>query len=214
MLRERNTPLAVQHKSPCFGCLCSRREKIRPASVVSGWSVTIFALHAENGPKWAIFAVHGEFCTASGMPGCVLGEFCPGSGMPACVHGEFCTASGMPACVHGEFCTALGMPACVHGEFCTEGHPSACVQGEFCPGLRPKRGPPGKCCEVEVAGLIAARRCHIWPGGGPAIPAPVPASCRRGQPWPVSVRYTRNRLRATMTAAMRKPVTRRGRLFA
>ena len=33
-------------------------------------------------------------------------------------------------------------------------------------------------------------------------------------PWPVSVRYTRNRLSATMTAAMRKPVTRRGRLFA
>lgn len=179
-------PLAVQHKSPCFGCLCSRREKIRPASVVSGWSVTIFALHAENGPKWAIFAVHGEFCTASGMP----------------------------VCVHGEFSTASGTPACVLGEFCTEGHPSACVQGEFCPGLRPKRVPSGKCCEAEVAGLIAARHCHIWPGGGPAIPAPAPASCRRGQPWPVSVRYTRNRLRATMTAAMRKPVTRRGRLFA
>lgn len=176
----------------------------RPASVVSGWSVTIFALHAENGPKWAIFAV--------------LGEFCPGSGMPACVHGEFSTASRMPPCVLGEFSTASGMPACVHDEFSTEGHPSACVQGEFCPGLRPKRLPSGKCCEAEVAGPIAARHCHIWPGGGPAIPAPAPApapaSCRRGQPWPVSVRYTRNRLRATMTAAMRKPVTRRGRLFA
>lgn len=147
----------------------------RPASVVSGWSVTIFALHAENGPKWAIFAVLGEFCTALGMSACVHGEFCTASGMPACVQGEFCTASGMPACVHGEFCTALGMPACVHDEFSTEGHPSACVQSEFCPGLRPKREPPGKCVEAKVAGPIAARHCHIWPGGGPAIPAPAPA---------------------------------------
>ena len=62
----------------------------RLASVVSGWSVTIFALHAENGPKWAIFAVLGEFCTGLGMPGCVLGEFCTGLGVSGCVHGEFC----------------------------------------------------------------------------------------------------------------------------
>ena len=178
--------VAMRRTSSVRGTCRWRCNTSRLASVVSGWSVTIFALHAENGPKWAIFAVHGEFCTALGMP----------------------------ACVHGEFCTASGMPACVLGEFCTEGHPSACVQGEFYPGLRPKRGPSGKCCEAEVAGLIAARCCHIWPGGGPAIPAPVPASYRRGQPWPVSVRYTRNRLRATMMAAMRKPVTRRGRLFA
>ena len=178
--------VAMRRTSSVRGTRRWRCTTSRPASVVCARDERKFALHAENGPKWAIFAVLGEFCTASGMPGCVLGEFCTGSGMPGCVLGEFCTASGMPACVHGE----------------------------FCPGLRPKRGPSGKCCEAEVAGLIAARRCHIWLGGGPAIPAPVPASCRRGQPWPVSVRYTRNRLRATMTAAMRKPVTRRGRLFA
>lgn len=33
--RERNTPLAVHHKSPCFDHLRSRREKIRPAAVGS-----------------------------------------------------------------------------------------------------------------------------------------------------------------------------------
>ena len=167
VLRERNTPLAVQHKLPCFGCLCSRREKIRPASVVSGWSVTIFALHAENGPKSAIFAVHGEFCTASGMPGCVLGEFCtasgmpgcvlgefcPGSGMPACAHGEFSTGSGMPACVHGEFCAALGMPACVHDEFSTEGPQQHVYRASFIPDCARKGGHRGSAVRPRLPAL-------------------------------------------------------------
>ena len=30
-LRERNMPMAVQHKSPCFGCLWLERDNFRPA---------------------------------------------------------------------------------------------------------------------------------------------------------------------------------------
>lgn len=38
------------------------RDTSRPASSACAESVTVFALHAENGPKWLIFAVLGEFC--------------------------------------------------------------------------------------------------------------------------------------------------------
>ena len=31
VLRERNTPLVVQHKSPCFGCFWLERDNFRPA---------------------------------------------------------------------------------------------------------------------------------------------------------------------------------------
>ena len=158
-------------------------------------------------------------CMANFLPLRACRRACMASFVPLRACQCACMASFVPVWACQGACWASFVPvrACrraVLGEFCTEGHPSACVQGEFCPGLRPKRGPSGKCCEVEVAGLIAARHCHIWPGGGPAIPALVPASYRRGQPWPVSVRYTRNRFSATMTAAIRKPVRRRGRLFA
>ena len=139
--------------------MCSLRETCRwwrttsrPAWGVCALSVTIFALHAENGAKWAIFAVYGEFCTGWGGPACVLGEFCT--------------------------------------------------------GWRAKRSTGG----AQVADLLAARYCRIRPGGSAPHGQPGPGLVP--YPWPVRVRYTRNRLSATMTAAMRKPVTRRGRLFA
>ena len=104
MLPERNLPLVAHHKSPSFDCSNPQREKSRPAASACAESVTFFALHAENGAKWAIFAVYGEFCTGLSMPACVLGEFCTGLSMPTCVPGEFCTGWGGPACVLGEFC--------------------------------------------------------------------------------------------------------------
>ena len=133
-----------------------------------------------------------------------------------------CMASFVPLWACQRACMASFVPlwACQRAcmtSFLPKGPSSMCT-GRVLSRIALERGPPGKCVEAKVAGPIAARHCHIWPGGGPAIPSPAPAlapaSCRRGQPWPVSVRYTRNRLRATMTAAMRKPVTRRGRLFA
>ena len=54
----------ARKKSPCCECLRRKRDNFR--------------LHAENGAKWAIFTVYGEFCTGWGGPACVQGEFCPG----------------------------------------------------------------------------------------------------------------------------------------
>ena len=155
-LHERNLPLVARHKSPSFDCSNPQREKSRPAASAFAESVTIFALHAENGAKWAIFAVYGEFCAGWGGPACVLGEFCAGWGGPAWVLGEFCTGLSMPAWVPGEFCPGSDRPAC--------------VPGEFCPGWRAKRSTGG----AQVADLLAARHCHIWPSG----------SAPHGQPGP------------------------------
>ena len=96
----------------------------------------------------------------------------------------------------------------VQGEFCTGSDRPAYVPGEFCPGWRATRSTGG----AQVADLLAARYCRIRPGGSAPHGQPGPGLVP--YPWPVRVRYTRNRLSATMTAAMRKPVTRRGRLFA
>ena len=70
--------------------------KSRPAASACAESVTFFALHAENGAKWAIFAVYGEFCTGWGGPACVPGEFCPGWGGR-----RVCRASFVPVGVDG-----------------------------------------------------------------------------------------------------------------
>ena len=91
----------------------------------------------------------------------------------------------------------------VRGEFCTGGRLRG-PQREFCRGICP--------CALPAPGVPPACTWPVQratPHRGPIAPAAtVP------YPWPVSVRYTRNRFSATMTAAMRKPVARRGRLFA
>ena len=171
VLPERNLPLVAHHKSPSFDCSNPQREKSRPAASACTESVTFFALHAENGAKWAIFAVYGEFCTGWGGPACVPGEFCTGWGGPACVPGEFCTGLSMPAWVPGEFCPGLSMPAWVPGEFCPGSGRRACVQGEFCPGWRPK----GATGEVLPGQGRRPHRSQVLPyrarWRGPAIPA-------------------------------------------
>ena len=62
------------------------REKVLPARVVCVPTVTIFSLLASKGPKWAFFAMLGEFCTGCGHAYRVRGEFC--------TVGVRCVASG------------------------------------------------------------------------------------------------------------------------
>ena len=52
------------------------REKVLPASVVCVSTGIIFSLLASKGPKWAFFAMLGEFCTGCGLTCRVPGEFC------------------------------------------------------------------------------------------------------------------------------------------
>ena len=54
------------------------RDKTLPASVVCISTGIIFSLLASKGPKWAFFAMLGEFCTGCGHAYRVLGEFCTG----------------------------------------------------------------------------------------------------------------------------------------
>ena len=67
------------------------REKILPARVVCVWTGIIFSLLALNGPKWAFFAVLGEFCTGLALRWGLLGEFCTGLALRSGLLGEFCT---------------------------------------------------------------------------------------------------------------------------
>ena len=67
------------------------REKIRPASSACVESAMFFAQRAENRPKWAIFAVLGEFLRGVCLIGGLLGEFCRGACLCGGVWGEFCT---------------------------------------------------------------------------------------------------------------------------
>ena len=133
VLRERNTPLAVQHKLPCFGCFWLERDNFRPAC-----------------RKWAKM---GDFCGA----GRVLYRFGHASVRAWRVLYRFGHVSVRARRVLYRF-----------------GHASVRAW-RFLSRIAPERGPPGKCVEAKVAGPIAARHCHIWPGGGPAIPAPAPA---------------------------------------
>ena len=64
------------------------REKILPARVVCVCTGKKFSLLALNGPKWAFFAVWGEFCTGCGLTRRVLGEFCTGCGLEVGVAGR------------------------------------------------------------------------------------------------------------------------------
>ena len=50
------------------------REKVLPARVVCVWTGIFFSLLASNGPKWAFFAVLGEFCTGCGFEVGVAGR--------------------------------------------------------------------------------------------------------------------------------------------
>ena len=56
--------LGAVQSSPCWGR--------------GGASGTKFSLLGQNGPKWAILGVLGEFCTGWAAGGGVLGEFCTG----------------------------------------------------------------------------------------------------------------------------------------
>ena len=67
------------------------REKVLPARVVCVWTGLIFSLLALNGPKWAFFAVLGEFCTGLALRRGLLGEFCTGLALRSGLLGEFCT---------------------------------------------------------------------------------------------------------------------------
>ena len=55
----------VLYRGVCAAWLVSGglREKVLPARVVCVPTVTIFSLLASKGPKWAFFAMRGEFCT-------------------------------------------------------------------------------------------------------------------------------------------------------
>jgi len=74
------TPCAgrVLYRGVCAAWLVSGglREKVLPARVVCVPTVTIFSLLASKGPKWAFFAMLGEFCAGCGHAYRVLGEFC------------------------------------------------------------------------------------------------------------------------------------------
>ena len=72
----------VLYRGVCAAWLVSGglREKVLPARVVCVPTVTIFSLLASKGPKWAFFAMLGEFCTGCGHVRRVRGEFCTGEG--------------------------------------------------------------------------------------------------------------------------------------
>ena len=88
-------------------------------------------------------------------------------------------------------------------------HAGVCA-GRVLSRIAPERGHWGSAARPRSSASSQPGTAVSGPVAGPRNPRPglVP------YPWPVRVRYTRNRLSATMTAAIRKPVTRRGRLFA
>ena len=88
-------------------------------------------------------------------------------------------------------------------------HAGVCA-GRVLSRIAPERGHWGSAARPRSSASSQPGTAVSGPVAGPRNPSPglVP------YPWPVRVRYTRNRLSATMTAAIRKPVTRRGRLFA
>ena len=83
----------VLYRGVCAAWLVSGglREKVLPARVVCVWTGIIFSLLALNGPKWAFFAVLGEFCTGLALRRGLLGEFCTGLALRSGLLGEFCT---------------------------------------------------------------------------------------------------------------------------
>ena len=85
----------VLYRGVCAAWLVSGglREKILPARVVCVCTGKKFSLLALNGPKWAFFAVWGEFCTGLALRSGLLGEFCTGCGHACRVPGEFCTGA-------------------------------------------------------------------------------------------------------------------------
>ena len=97
----------VLYRGVCAAWLVSGglREKVLPARVVCVWTGIIFSLLALNGPKWAFFAVLGEFCTGCGLTRRVLGEFCTGLALRSGLLGEFCTGLALRSGLPGEFCT-------------------------------------------------------------------------------------------------------------
>ena len=62
---------------------------------------TKFSLLGQNGLKWAIFGVLGEFCTGWAAGVGVLGESCTGWAAGVGVLGEFCTGDTAEA-THDE----------------------------------------------------------------------------------------------------------------
>ena len=56
------------------------RYKVLPAGGRGGGCGTKFSLLGQNGLKWAILGVLGEFCTGWAAGVGVLGEFCIGGG--------------------------------------------------------------------------------------------------------------------------------------
>ena len=80
---------------------CWVRYKVLPAGGRGGASGTKFSLLGQNGLKWAILGVLGEFCTGWAAGVGVRGEFCTGWAAGVGVLGEFCTGDTAEA-THDE----------------------------------------------------------------------------------------------------------------
>ena len=116
----------------------------------------------------------------------------------------------------GDFCGVwrvlyrLGWTGVRAGRVLYRRAPISLHAGRVLSRIAPERGHWGSAARPRSSASSQPGTAVSGPVAGPRNPSPglVP------YPWPVRVRYTRNRLSATMTAAIRKPVTRRGRLFA
>ena len=208
----------VLYRGVCAAWLVSGglRDKILPASVVSVSTGIIFSLLASNGLIWVFFAVLGEFCTGCGLTRCVPGEFCTVG--VRCVASVWWSARENSPCFEclrrkrDIFRPALRKKAKT-AEFCRAGRVfSRCVPDWGFAGRVLSRGMPMRPAYTRPTPCLHPVRTRPSPRATPHS-GPIAPAAAAPYPWPVKVRYTRNRLSATMTAAMRKPVIRRGRLL-
>ena len=164
----------------------------------------------------AHWAVPGEFCTGCGLTRCVPGEFCTVG--VRCVASVWWSARENSPCFEclrrkrDIFRPALRKKAKT-AEFCRAGRVfSRCVPDWGFAGRVLSRGMPMRPAYTRPTPCLHPVRTRPSPRATPHS-GPIAPAAAAPYPWPVKVRYTRNRLSATMTAAMRKPVIRRGRLL-
>ena len=143
------------------------REKVLPARVVCVPTVTIFSLLASKGPKWAFFAMLGEFCTGCGHAYRVRGEFCT-VGVRCVASGWWFAGKSSPCSPrmgrNGRFflCWESFVPGsvrCVAGEWWSAGENSPCRECARCKReiFRPACPKSAKTSDFCRAGRVFSR---------------------------------------------------------
>ena len=174
----------VLYRGVCAAWLVSGglREKVLPARVVCVWTGIIFSLLALNGPKWAFFAVLGEFCTGLALRRGLLGEFCTGLALR-----WGCRESFVPGSVR-----------CVAGGRWFAGKSSPC-SGCLLPGrdnFLPARVKWAELCVFCCVGRVLYRFGLEVGVAGRVLYRWAPVRGFTGQQWKISTPVTRRSVRA------------------